>query len=315
VWDRVAGRSEGKALLTGSLRVALRVDEPTLAAMLLAPFRLEMIAAGHSKALGALVGAYGERWAADLIVAWSARLGRQWRSSDPGADAWIASLPQLCSALRTAGDPGAAAARLLVLASWARTQAQIDRSRELASPSERERTLSALGRPLAAILEGGALVDAVDVRDAAVEKLCGDESLLACATAVLRATPVSHWPGVGLDPLATHCRAILADLVAHPERAADDWSIDLPEGCECDRCAALRAFLAAPSRRTYEWPLAKDGRRHVHGRIDAPELPVRHQTRRVGRPYTLILTKTDALFEREAQQRRRAREELAWLTR
>ena len=65
----------------------------------------------------------------------------------------------------------------------------------------------------------------------------------------------------------------------------------------------------------YEWPLAKDGRRHVHQRVDAAELPVRHQTRRVGRPYVLVLTKTDAVFEREAQQRRRDEEELTWLTR
>ena len=199
-------------------------------------------------------------------------------------------------------------------ASWALAQAQVDRARELAAPSEREQALSALGSPLAAILEGGALVDAVDVRDAAVEMLCGDESLLGCATAVLRATPGSRWGGAGLDALATHCRAILAGGLAHPERADDDWSIDLPEGCECDLCAALRAFLAAPSRRIYEWPLAKAGRGHVHHRIDAAELPVRHQTRRAGRPYTLILTKTDALFEREAQQRRRARDELTWLT-
>ena len=74
VWDRVVGRSDGKALLTKSLRVALRVDEPTLAAMLLRPFRLDMIATAHAKPLGALVGAYGEQWAADLVVAWSARL-------------------------------------------------------------------------------------------------------------------------------------------------------------------------------------------------------------------------------------------------
>jgi hypothetical protein len=43
------------------------------------------------------------------------------------------------------------------------------------------------------------------------------------------------------------------------------------------------------------------------------ELPVTHQTRRSGRPYTLVLTKTDALFERERQARRRDEDDLAWL--
>lgn len=52
----------------------------------------------------------------------------------------------------------------------------------------------------------------------------------------------------------------------------------------------------------------------MHQRIDAAELPVKHETRRVGRPYTLILTKTDVLFEREAQQRHRDQEDLTWLS-
>jgi hypothetical protein len=80
-------------------------------------------------------------------------------------------------------------------------------------------------------------------------------------------------------------------------------------------CDDLRAFLRDPTGTRFEWPLAKDRRAHVHRRIDAAELPVEHQTRRVGRPYTLVLTKTEALFEREAQQRRRDEEDLAWLGR
>jgi predicted nucleotidyltransferase len=47
--------------------------------------------------------------------------------------------------------------------------------------------------------------------------------------------------------------------------------------------------------------------------IDTAELPVRHQTRRQGRPYTLVLTKTDALFDRERQERERDAVDLAWL--
>lgn len=39
-----------------------------------------------------------------------------------------------------------------------------------------------------------------------------------------------------------------------------------------------------------------------------------HQTRRKGRPYTLALTKTEALFEREAATRRARQANLDWLT-
>jgi hypothetical protein len=42
---------------------------------------------------------------------------------------------------------------------------------------------------------------------------------------------------------------------------------------------------------------------------------VRHQTRRSGRPYTLVLSKTDALFAREREARRRDQTDLTWLGR
>jgi hypothetical protein len=72
-------------------------------------------------------------------------------------------------------------------------------------------------------------------------------------------------------------------------------------------------FLDDKSRRAFEWPLAKQGRQHVHSRIDAAELPVTHQTRRQGRPYTLVLTKTDALFARDQEARIRDETDLEWL--
>jgi hypothetical protein len=72
-------------------------------------------------------------------------------------------------------------------------------------------------------------------------------------------------------------------------------------------------FLEDQSRRTFEWPLAKQGRQHVHSRIDAAELPVTHVTRRQGRPYTLVLNKTEALFDRERKARIRDETDLEWL--
>ena len=84
-------------------------------------------------------------------------------------------------------------------------------------------------------------------------------------------------------------------------------------GCACELCRTLRTFLDDTSRRTLEWPLAKERRRHVHARIDAAELPVTHVTRRQGRPYTLVLNKTEALFAGEQLARKRDEADLEWL--
>ena len=88
----------------------------------------------------------------------------------------------------------------------------------------------------------------------------------------------------------------------------------LPGRCPCPLCGRLGAFLADPEQRRLEWPLAKEGRRHVHGRLAPHELPVHHQTHRVGPPYVLVLEKTQALHEREAAERRCWSADLEWLT-
>lgn len=117
----------------------------------------------------------------------------------------------------------------------------------------------------------------------------------------------------GFAELAADCAARLRARLARPQRAPGDWSIELPAGCACELCATLRAFLSDKSRRTFEWPLAKQGRQHIHSRIDGAELPVGHVTRRQGRPYTLVLSKTDALVAREQEARARDQSDLEWL--
>jgi hypothetical protein len=62
-----------------------------------------------------------------------------------------------------------------------------------------------------------------------------------------------------------------------------------------------------------EWPLAAEHRAHVHEIIERHELPVTHQTRRTGSPYTLVSSKTKALFTREASERKVRASDLAWL--
>jgi hypothetical protein len=76
---------------------------------------------------------------------------------------------------------------------------------------------------------------------------------------------------------------------------------------------SLGGFLADHSERTLEWPLAEARRKHVKDQISAGELPVRHETWKFGSPHTLVLTKTDELFRREATARKDASASLEWL--
>jgi hypothetical protein len=139
---------------------------------------------------------------------------------------------------------------------------------------------------------------------------CAD-TVLECLMPALRLADARR--AAGLDTVARDCAERLGAIIARPPRAEDDWSIAWT-GCRCDLCDTLRDFVASRSRRVFAWRLATDGRRHVHAKIDSAGLPVRHETRRQGRPYTLELTKTDELFTRDTNARHQAVTDLAWLT-
>ena len=187
------------------------------------------------------------------------------------------------------------------------------------SPSYRDEKLGGLGKPLASVLTAAAAIGAASTRDTVSGYIREQEdAVTALEMSALRAAAELPRDGArgdaGFGDLAADCAARLRARLARPQRASGDWSIELPAGgCTCDLCDTLRAFLEDKSRRTFEWPLAKQRRQHVHSRIDAAELPVTHVTRRQGRPYTLVLTKTDALFAREQEARTRDETDLKWL--
>ncbi|WP_432976517.1 2OG-Fe(II) oxygenase [Dactylosporangium sp. CA-233914] len=315
----VTAKADAEHLLGKALTVAQRLDEPGTAAMLLAPFQIEMLARTHAAALARLAAHYDESWTRDLIGVWFGRDRPAYMSWQPQHAVWLESLPAVCEALRAAPEAGVLVGRLLSAAAWTRVRESAAGMLRFPTPSRRDKALGELGPAVAGLLVSTAIVAAADLREEVVAFLRQDnDDLVVCAMSALRAAHKAKWEThreSGLDVIARHCAARLEARLARPARAADDWSIELPEGCHCELCGTLGAFLGDPARRTFEWPLAEQRRRHIHSRIDQSELPVHHQTRRTGRPYTLVLNKTDALFTREREARRRDQTDLTWLNR
>ncbi|HEX6467952.1 MAG TPA: hypothetical protein VF069_02575, partial [Streptosporangiaceae bacterium] len=315
-WDSTAGARP--PLLATALNVANSLDDPVAAALLLRPFQIESLAPEHATAAADLLARYGEPWTNTIIDGWLGS-GRSWAyQGDADRLGWIGSLPLLCDALLDTGAPGAAAARRLLAASWRWLGDEIRLWVDQSPAKQREEQLDLLGKPLARMLEAIAVIGETTLRDVILDALRehGD-NVLACLIGALRtSTGLSQdkQRASGLDMLARDCAERLSKIIARPQRDEDDWSIPLPHGCDCELCGTLREFLTSRSRRSYEWPIAKEKRRHIHTRIDTAELPVRHETKRTGSPYTLVLTKTGELFEKERRARRRAVTDLAWLT-
>jgi 2OG-Fe(II) oxygenase superfamily len=318
-WDTVALPPDQGQLFLSVLRAADAVNDPQTAHLLVGRFLLEDLRVGHMAALAALAGRYGDAWVAERLREWFGRR-ESWSYGDQRDRMdWLTSLPEFCPALLTAGSsqPAATATHLLSL-SWDSLSGHLRETLATRSPSHRTERLAGLGRSLAALLVAAATTGSADTREQAVE-FCREHSdgLTACLISALRAAPThvpdSH-PAAGLDDLAAECARSLRARMSQPVRSDDDWSLNLPDGCTCELCQTLGAFLRDPTRRTFEWPLAERRRQHIHSRIDAHELPVSHRTRRSGRPYTLVLTKEPQLFEHERQARLMDQRDLDWLT-
>lgn len=289
--------------LTPALKVAAGLGDPVAARVVLAPFRLEMLMADHAPLLADVVRVYGNPWMQDLIDSWDSDR----RFTGMERSIWVGeTLLPLSQALRE--SEAAVVADCVGDRGWRWLSGRIDTWIRHDHAERRRSNLADLGRPLATLLEC-----ASDERGASFAKALQamDDTVVELLVPALRAHRLPSTDT--LVAVAQDCRDRLTRLVERPARAKDDWSIAWT-GCGCGECVRLETFLGSRSERTHEWPLAKPGRQHVHRKIDDAGLPVRHTTRRQGRPFTLILEKTEALFQREHDTRHQARDDLQWLT-
>ncbi|MGL5865791.1 MAG: 2OG-Fe(II) oxygenase [Dermatophilaceae bacterium] len=290
-------------LLGAVLDVAAGLGVATTARMLLEPFRVGSLTLEHASGVAAAAGRYGDDWTRTVIDGWFVSQGHDWADLADWVDT---QLPGLCEALRDAA--GSEPARLLAAGAWHWMSEQLRHWTTTARVEIRRPQLEQLSLPLTRLLDAADATLHTTITHALREH---DDTVLECLIPALRLADARGTEG--LDTIARDCADRLGVILARPPRDADDWSIAWT-GCRCDLCDHLRAFLASTTERNLAWPLAKDGRGHIHTQIDAAALPVRHQTRRQGRPYTLELTKTDALFTRDQDERRQAATDLAWLT-
>jgi 2OG-Fe(II) oxygenase superfamily len=329
---RTSTEKDGSSsLFDRALRAADAVADARSAAMLLRPFRIENLTAVSASSFAQVAGRYGQQWTGNLIKTWFGPDEPAWAYGGRKRPQWVTdSLPGLCEGLRAAdganrggisASGGTVAAQHLLDLAWEWAEKEIRLGLGSVSPGHRDRQLGELGKPLAALLSAAAAIGAASSRDTIsgyIRK--SDDAVTALEMSALRAA-VELLPAgaakrteAGFGELAADCAPRLRSRLNRPYRDHDDWSIALPPGgCSCDLCDALQRFLVDPSRRTFEWPLAQERRHHVHSRIDGAELPVTHVTRRQGRPFTLVLKKTDELFTRELRSRASATADLGWL--
>jgi len=317
-WTDVAPREERRGFLERTLTVASGLDSAELASALLHPFTLERMTARAAAKLVPLCDRYGFSWCETVLKSWTSekRGDPERRRTD-----WTALLPAICRAVCASGaKDGVELAQWLITNRLDAIMAEWRGIRDQPNPRAIVDGARDLSGPILGLLES-CLVAADPGRHAGILR-----TVMAPETAypveglvhLLRAAHERRSPRdvqkLSLSSVRAYCAQTLDALLLQPVRGPGDWSIATSFRCTCRLCGTLAEFLRGPARRQFEWPLAKDQRAHVHQIIDSHDLPVSHVTRRVGRPFTLVLTKTEAVLQRQAAERARWDRDLKWLT-
>jgi hypothetical protein len=228
-WNAIGARAD---LLGAVLDVAAGLGVAETAAMLLEPFRVEMLAPEHAGGLAAVAGRYGQEWTRGVFGGWVSSGG----CYGTGLSEWINDrLPGLCRASRAAERPETA--RMLAAGAWDWMGGELRLWTATARGDVREPQLAALASPLACLLE----VADDPLRDEITGALREyEETVLECLMPALRLADARHVSG--FDTVARDCAQRLDAILARPPRDKDDWSIAWT-GCGCDLCDTLETFL------------------------------------------------------------------------
>ena len=319
-WSQIAGRDTGNSLLSGALKVVASLDNPGVAAALLQPFTLSKLLSKSASPFATLLDRYGPEWCRTLLHQWTTdKLNYELPATKM---AWVGSaLPALCRSLcARASLDGQALAQWILMGQWNSVRDYLQLILKSTSTTEIPKQLTPLSKAVLAMFDSAQIANCSDLHRQISDYLTAADAdlLLHLRLGLLRAAHDRHRPDAlresGLKPIQAHCVNDLTTRLNALPRANDDWSIKMSIRCTCNLCATLRRYLRAPEIIRLEWPLAKAGRAHIHRIVDSHDLPLRHVTRRTGSPFTLVLEKTAALFDRDVVERRFWQTELRWLS-
>lgn len=314
-WGRSVAGTRDTALFGATLAVATELDDTKAAATLLAPFSLQQLVSETDASMLQLLERHGAKWFTACLRGWA-----QKRPSSEQQIDWIEqALPRLAQTWYDAGAEGRAVATDLAQDLWEWLRRHIADLQAHTSGSARTKVVEATGGAVLGLVRASHAARAPKLGQQVISLLLSGELPLALSLRVLRRAhqTVKASANPGLVAVHDYCVRVCDASLARPARSADDWSIVVPtekiSSVALDE--PLRQFLAAPERQRMEWPLATEKRQLIHQYIDRHELPLRHETRRSGRPFTLVLQKTQALFQRDAAERLQWSKDRDWLQR
>ena len=217
-----------------------------------------------------------------------------------------AGLPQVVAALlrRVAQDrPGRWWAGAIVTAIGAVARASVVESWNAPKASDLTRCVRDLAFALGPVGDPGAARAFAEAVLSHPGRFSIDEVLIAA---------LSEWPTDGQSAFLLATAPIRAAALAHLRQRAALPLAPPPDAargadalvCSCGDCNDVRRFMADRVKRVWTLKALKAARRHVENSVQSAQLDLAASTDTRGSPQTLVLTKTEASYQRAAKQRR-----------
>jgi hypothetical protein len=319
-WTQTCHANDTRGLFDRTMKVAVKLGDPALAAALLQPFALTRLTPTPVLPLAKLLGAYGLEWCRALLLKWTSENKVELPQTRLH---WLgSSLADLCRSLCEKGaTDGPSLAQWILAEQWSWLLKESRQIREHLPPHDAQRELAKQCNAVLGVIEGALIARHPELHREILQVVVAEiaNGWTSVGTGLLRlaheSRPRKDLRGLGLMPVHESCSRVLTTCLSTPARAKNDWSIPTPLRCRCKLCAALVVFLRERDKVRVDWPLAQTQRAHIHSIAGLHNLPITHVTRRTGRPFTLVLQKTDAVFKREAAERLLWKSELQWLKR
>ena len=108
-------------------------------------------------------------------------------------------------------------------------------------------------------------------------------------------------------PLVALWRRASDRLVARsaaPPPGPENKRVETPLDCTCEHCRRINAFCLDPRASSLRYPVRQETRRHLRDQIQHVGIPLKCETERRGRPYTLICRKTAAVHTNRIERYR-----------
>lgn len=275
------------------LKLAIYCKNKDLAYFLLAPFKITMICSNILMDFKRLEEIYGADWCIDLLKYWVSEQQKSYYSQYGLDD--IESL-----AIEAARLNIHESIIYFLLSYQQNCFLKCDQNELKSSPDSKKQNLMRRKKRAIALLKACfAIPSSIDIIQQWTTHLLSQNelySVLDIADIYFSCEKItSHFQPI-MQTMRQHLEKHISDELAEGLRNPDDWTITIPNGCNCEYCKIMKTFVRNKNEYEKIWPLSEQYRDHITSVITRLALPIDISVVKKGSPYRLVLQKTNRLY-------------------